>query len=76
MSRITDFSKGDRIRLVGFGQTDVVYKRRLLSLGFTYGTEVRIVQFAPLGCPVLVEVRDTYLSLRKEEAADLQWEQI
>lgn len=74
MRRITDFSKGAQIRLTGFGQTGVIYKRRLLSLGLTCGTAIRIVRFAPLGCPVLVEVRGTYLSLRKEEAADLLWE--
>jgi len=72
--QITDFLKGDRIRLLDFGQTSAVYKRRLLSLGVTRGVELTIIRFAPLGCPVQVEVRGTSLTLRKEEAVHLMWE--
>jgi len=74
--QLTDFSKGDRIRLMGFGETSTVYKRRLLSLGLTRGVDMTIIRFAPLGCPVQVEVRGTSLTLRKEEAAHLIWERV
>lgn len=74
--KITAFSKGDRIRLLDYGDTPTVYKRRLLSLGLTRGVEMTLVRFAPLGCPVQVEVRGTSLTLRQEEAADLVWERV
>jgi ferrous iron transport protein A len=45
--RITDLVAGDRVRLVDFGATDVLYRRRLLSLGVTRGVEVLIVRVAP-----------------------------
>ncbi|ASQ44893.1 FeoA family protein [Legionella clemsonensis] len=74
--RITELVKGDRVRLIDFGLTDVQYRRRLLSLGITRGIEISVVRVAPLGCPVQVEVRGTSLTLRKEEAAELIWERL
>lgn len=76
MININDFVQGDKVRLVDFGPTDVLYRRKLLSLGITRGVELQVVRIAPLGCPVQVEVRGTALTLRKEEAAYLQWERL
>lgn len=76
MQKITNFSKGDRIRLMSFGKTEKAYKRRLLSLGLTCGAEASIVRFAPLGCPVQLEIRGTFITIRKEEADDLLWERL
>lgn len=76
MMRITEFAEGDRARLLDFGQTESVYRRQLLSLGITPGVEITVIRFAPLGCPVQVEVRGTSLALRKEEARHLQWERL
>lgn len=73
---IAEFSKGDKLRLIGFGQTERLYKRRLLAMGLTSGAEITVLRFAPLGCPVEIEIRSTHLSLRKEEAAALIWERI
>lgn len=67
---------GDKVRLIDFGDTDLVYRRKLLSLGVTRGVEALIVRKAPLGCPLQIEVRGTSLTLRKEEARHLQWERV
>jgi len=72
--RIHDLGVGDRVRLVDFGATNAPYRRRLLSLGITRGVELLVVRRAPLGCPLHVKVRGTSLTLRKEEAAHLEWE--
>lgn len=74
--RINEMSKGDRVRLINFGETDRLYRRRLLSMGITRGVELLVVRVAPLGCPLQVEVRGTSLTLRKEEAALLEWERV
>ncbi|KTC66469.1 ferrous iron transporter A (plasmid) [Legionella adelaidensis] len=76
MLTINELNKGDRVRLISFGQTPTLYRRKLLSLGVTNGTEVAIIRFAPLGCPLQIEVRGTSLSLRKEEALHLLWERV
>ncbi|MFA6303535.1 MAG: FeoA family protein [Legionella sp.] len=69
--RINEVLPGDRVRLLDFGKTSQEYRRRLLSLGITRGIEFSVVRMAPLGCPVLIEVRGTALTLRKEEASHL-----
>jgi ferrous iron transport protein A len=74
--RITELVKGDRVRLVDFGNTELLYRRRLLSLGITRGVDVSVIRIAPLGCPVQIEVRGTSLTLRKEEAGLLEWERV
>lgn len=71
-----DLVKGDRVRLIDFGNTPILYRRRLLSLGVTRGVEVMVVRAAPLGCPLQIDVRGTSLTLRKEEAAELVWERL
>jgi ferrous iron transport protein A len=76
MIKITELTPGDKVRLIGFGTTDAQYRRRLLSLGVTSGTECSIVRVAPLGCPIQIEVRGTALTLRKEEANQLILERI
>lgn len=49
-------------------------KRRIMDMGVTPGVEVKVVKVAPLGDPVEVTVRGYELSLRKEEAAQIQIE--
>lgn len=74
--QISELKQGDKVRLVDFGLTDMQYRRRLLSLGITCGVEFSIVRIAPLGCPVQIEVRGTFLTLRKDEASQLVLEYI
>lgn len=76
MLKITDLIQGDRVRLIDFGATAMLYRRKLLSLGLTKGTELSIIRVAPLGCPVQIELRGTALALRKEDACHMRWERI
>ncbi|MGQ3891543.1 FeoA family protein [Legionella sp. CNM-4043-24] len=73
---IHELSKGDHVRLIDFGDTPLAYRRRMLSLGITRGSEIRVVRVAPLGCPLQVDVRGTSLTLRKDEADQLLWERV
>jgi Fe2+ transport system protein FeoA len=47
-------------------------RRRLLDLGLTPHTKVNIVQKAPLGDPILLQVGESNLSLSSSEAAHLE----
>ena len=47
---------------------DGAYKRRIMDMGITKGSEIYIRKVAPLGDPVEVTVRGYELSLRKEDA--------
>lgn len=76
MITTSELTRGDQVRLIDFGDTDDFYRRRLLSLGMTRGVIVNVLRIAPLGCPVLIDVRGTALTLRKEEACCLLWEHV
>ena len=51
---------------------DSAYKRRIMDMGITKGTEIYVRKVAPLGDPVEVTVRGYELSLRKEDADILE----
>lgn len=50
-------------------------KHRLLEMGLTHGTPVRLVRVAPLGDPLEFHVRGYRLSLRRSEAASVTIEE-
>lgn len=54
---------------------DKDYKRRIMDMGITKGTELYIRKVAPLGDPVEITVRGYELSLRKEDAGCVLVEQ-
>ncbi|WP_299489597.1 ferrous iron transport protein A [Acaryochloris sp. IP29b_bin.137] len=45
------------------------YKKKLLAMGLTPGTEFTVTHIAPLGDPIEIKVRGFRLSLRQAEAA-------
>ena len=47
---------------------DSAYKRRIMDMGITNGTELFIRKVAPLGDPVEITVRGYELSVRKNDA--------
>ena len=69
---ITELSAGDSAVIEGYDRTNKSYLDKLLSMGLTKKTEIKIVKFAPLGDPVEIEVRGFNLSLRKDEAKILK----
>ena len=68
---LQQLSVGDTGRVVGFGEGNKAYRRKLLSLGLTPGTELTVTRYAPMGDPVEIRVRGFSLSLRKGEAESL-----
>ena len=51
---------------------DSAYKRRIMDMGITKGSEVYISKVAPLGDPVEITVRGYELSVRKNDAQCVQ----
>lgn len=66
--KLRDAAIGSVLRVVGYEPTARDYKRKLLAMGLTPGTQLRVTRHAPLGDPTEIEVRDFHLSLRKDEA--------
>ena len=54
------------------GSTRGAVKRRLVDMGLTPGTAVKLVKMAPFGDPMELTLRGYELSLRKEDAAQIR----
>ena len=49
---------------------------RVMEMGFTVGTVIEVVRFAPMGDPIEFKVRGAHISLRKSEAAAIRVQRI
>ncbi len=67
---------GDKGKVAGFDASSKAYRKRLLAMGLTPGTEFLVTRFAPFGDPVEIKIRGFSLTLRKNEAANLLIEKI
>ena len=68
---LKDLKPGQQGTVASIGTT-VPAKRRIMDMGITPGVEIRVVKVAPLGNPIEVNVRGYELSLRKEEAQQIE----
>lgn len=66
--KLRDVAIGATVRVLGYEPTARDYKRKLLAMGLTPGTSIRVTRHAPMGDPTEIEVRGFQLSLRKTEA--------
>ncbi len=71
-----DLKVGDFGKVVGFDKSGKAYRKRLLAMGLTPGTEFSVTRFAPMGDPVEIKLRGFSLTLRKNEADVLLVEKI
>ena len=68
---LEDLAPGQSGTILSIGNKSGTVKRRLVDMGLTPGTEVRVTKIAPLGDPVEVSLRGYELSLRKADAAQI-----
>ena len=68
---LKDLKPGQQGTVAAIGTTGPM-KRRIMDMGITPGVVVKVVKVAPLGNPVEVNVRGYELSLRKEEAQQIE----
>jgi len=61
-----------KVKVVSLGAAGSVFRRKLLSMGLTPGTEINILRKAPLGGPMELNLRGFSLSLRRNEALGIQ----
>ncbi len=72
-----DLVSGDTARIARIRGTGLhSIRQRLLDMGVTRGTEVRVQRHAPLGDPVEVTIKGYYLALRMSEASEIEVEEV
>lgn len=69
---LKDLNVGCKAKIINFRESSPEYRRRLVMLGATPGTELEIVRIAPLGDPIEIRVRGSLISVRKLEAEMLE----
>jgi feoA family protein len=73
MSTLKNVKVGQTAKVVKIAGDGAV-KRRIMDMGVTKGAELYIRKVAPLGDPIEVTVRGYELSIRKEDAGNIEVE--
>ena len=68
---LEDLAPGQSGTILSVGNKSGTVKRRLVDMGLTPGTEVKVTKIAPLGDPIEVTLRGYELSLRKSDAGQI-----
>lgn len=64
---LSDLRVGQSGKVLGLNMDDIDLKRHLLEMGLTVNTIVKIKKAAPLGEPMVIELRGYELFLEKQE---------
>ena len=70
---LAELEIGKEAMIVSVGGEGIL-RRRILDMGLTPRTRVKIVKIAPMGDPLEMTVRGYSLTLRKEDAAKIEIE--
>ncbi|SHO44984.1 FeoA family protein [Anaerocolumna xylanovorans] len=68
---LRDLKPGQAGTVISIGEKGPL-KRRIMDMGITRGIDVKVVKVAPLGDPIEVNIRGYELSIRKDEAAQIE----
>jgi ferrous iron transport protein A len=71
MSRLSEIRRGTTATVEAIEGVRS-FRRRLLEMGLIPGTEVKVINVAPLGDPLFIEVRGSQWSLRRHEADEIR----
>jgi len=69
---LANVAEKQKVKVISLGAAGSIFRRKLLSMGLTPGIEVDILRKAPLGGPLELNLRGFSLSLRRNEAQDIQ----
>ncbi len=70
MRRLHDLKPGTKAIVLDI-EGDSILRKKLLGMGLTKGTELKVIRNAPLKDPMEIEVRGYNLSIRKAEAENV-----
>ena len=71
---LKDGKTGMKLQIQQIGDSDL--NERLMTMGRTPGTKVKVLRSAPLGDPIAIGVRSYNLALRRDDAAKVQVQQV
>ena len=72
---LSELKEGQTANVVRVGG-DGPFRRRLLEMGFLRGTDIYVEKYAPLRDPIELILKGYHVSLRMDEAARIQVENV
>ncbi len=69
---LRNVKEGETVSISKFNNVSDGLRRRLVELGMTCGTKVTVCGTAPLGDPLILEVKGCRLAIRKADAEGIQ----
>ncbi len=72
-TNLHELNEGQRAKITKIGGGGPI-RQRLLDMGITRGTEIRVERRAPLGDPIEITVKGYYLAIREDEARHIEVE--
>ena len=72
ITTLGEVKSGDCGVITAFCDAGYAYRRKLLAMGLTPGTEFKVCRVAPLGDPIQLQVRGFQLSIRRDEACSVE----
>lgn len=71
--KLKELDPGQSAKIISIGQKGPL-RKRLMDMGVTPGVRVKVIKVAPLGDPIEINIRGYELSLRKNEAEQINVE--
>ncbi|MEF9984513.1 MAG: ferrous iron transport protein A [Oscillospiraceae bacterium] len=75
MNTLKDLKPGEK-GIVEIIKLEGALRRRLVDMGITPGVEIMVRKIAPLGDPIQINLRGYELSIRKDDAANIEIKKI
>ena len=72
MANLADLKIGEKGEIVGF--TDELLSLKLLEMGCLPGNTVQLLQIAPFGDPLYLNINGSHLAIRTETANEIEVE--
>lgn len=73
--KLSEVTPGKSCKVLKVHSSGNLFKR-IMEMGLTQGTVIEIERVAPLGDPVEMKLKGYHLSLRKDEADNIEVEEI
>lgn len=70
--RLKDAKVGETVHVLSIEDSEL--KERLMSMGMTAGTKVKVLRSAPLGDPIAISVRSFNMAIRLKDAEKIMVE--
>lgn len=71
--KLKELKPGEQGIVISIGDRGPL-RRRIMDMGVTPGVLIKVIKVAPLGDPIEINIRGYELSLRKDEANQIQIE--